>query len=171
MNFQDLIESRRSVRKFSGAPVTGDQLQTILRAGLLAPTGHNYRPVRLKGIQDKSLFPALSSVRTGGAAFLPGAEAVILVMADVSQGDTWVEDCSVSAAQMLLMITELGLGACWIQCRNRKTAEEVETEAAVRAIVPFPEDYRLLCMIALGVPAAGPEKKVLTEEDLSHILS
>ena len=27
------------------------------------------------------------------------------------------------------------------------------------------------CMIALGVPAAGPEKKVLTEEDLSHILS
>ena len=46
----------------------------------------------------------------------------MVVAVDAAESDCFVEDASIAAAFMQLQATELGLGACWIQVRNRFTA-------------------------------------------------
>jgi len=41
MQFEDVIKSRYSVRKYSSKPIEEEKLQKILEAGRLAPTAKN----------------------------------------------------------------------------------------------------------------------------------
>lgn len=47
MTFSELAESRYSVRKFDGRTIEQEIMQTILKAGNVAPTGCNYQPQRI----------------------------------------------------------------------------------------------------------------------------
>ena len=38
MEFKDLVQMRRSHRKFTEQEIDGDDVKTILRAGLMSPT-------------------------------------------------------------------------------------------------------------------------------------
>jgi hypothetical protein len=44
MDVMEAILTRRSIRKYTGEPVSEEDLQTILRAGSYAPSAHNYQP-------------------------------------------------------------------------------------------------------------------------------
>ena len=47
MEFQQLIEDRYSVRKFTDEPVTREEIEAILEAGRIAPTARNSQPQRI----------------------------------------------------------------------------------------------------------------------------
>ena len=49
----DVIMSRTSIRSFTGDPVPQDQLETILKAGMAAPTAMNGQPWRFVVVTDK----------------------------------------------------------------------------------------------------------------------
>lgn len=57
----------------------------------------------------------LAECREQGAAMLAGADAAIVVVADPTLADTWVEDCSIVMANMQLEAAASGVGSCWIQ--------------------------------------------------------
>ena len=42
-NFRDLVQKRRSVRKFTDEDIKAEDLQTILRAALMSPTSKGTR--------------------------------------------------------------------------------------------------------------------------------
>ena len=43
MDFKDLVQQRRSHRKFTGEEVSAEDVKLILRAGLMAPTSKGQR--------------------------------------------------------------------------------------------------------------------------------
>ena len=47
----------------------------------------------------------------------------IVVYGDEALSDAWIEDCSITMSYMQLRAHELGLGTCWVQCRNRISAQ------------------------------------------------
>ncbi|MBP5693202.1 MAG: nitroreductase family protein, partial [Bacteroidales bacterium] len=49
----DVIMSRTSVRSFTGDPVSKENLETILKAGMAAPTAMNGQPWRFVVVTDK----------------------------------------------------------------------------------------------------------------------
>jgi len=49
----DVIMSRTSIRSYTGDPVSRDQLETILKAGMAAPTAMNGQPWRFVVVTDK----------------------------------------------------------------------------------------------------------------------
>ncbi len=49
----DVIMARTSIRSFTGDPVSKDQLETILKAGMAAPTAMNVQPWRFVVVTDK----------------------------------------------------------------------------------------------------------------------
>ena len=53
------IYTRRSVRTFTGEPVTKEDLMTILRAGMSAPSAVNVQPWAFVAVTDRSLLDAL----------------------------------------------------------------------------------------------------------------
>lgn len=163
MELLDILKHRRSVRTYTDAPIPQETLDTILKAGLLSPSGRNQRPWEFILIQNKDTLNAMSRCRDAGSSMLSGAAAAIVVIGDPAKADTWTEDCSIAMAYMHLMADHLGVGSCWIQGRMRTIGEE-STEDYLRSLLHFPDSYRLEAILSLGYPNPHPEAR--TEEEL-----
>lgn len=163
----DLLETmlgRRSVRAYTDEPVTEDDLEKILDAGMLAPSGKGIRPWHFIVVTDPAHIKALIGCRKGGPKMLETATAAICVLGDTTKSDTCIEDSSVVLDQMHLMAGTLGLGSCWLQVRLRPSEEEgTSTEEFLRQRLGFPEEMELEAMLVLGHPAQKPAAHTLEE--------
>jgi nitroreductase len=92
-----------------------------------------------------------------GSQFVAEAACAIAVMAEPEISDVWIEDASTAAMSMLYQAEDLGLGACWVQVRERKDAEGRDSEDIVREILSLPKEKRIVCLIAFGYK--GMERK------------
>ena len=150
-DFASLIKTRRSVRQFTEEPLLPDEVEAILKAGLMAPSSKNCTPWQFVAVEDKAMLTKLSQTREAGSGFLAGCSLAIVVIADVIKTDTWIEDASIAAVFMQLQAADLGLGSCWCQIRNRAVPGDSETASQyIRDLLEIPNDYEVLCIIGLG---------------------
>ncbi len=163
-NFSELIKVRRSHRMFTEELLSGDDVKLLLRAGLIAPSSKGLHSYEFIVVEDKQMLTALSQCKAVGSDFLSGAPLAIVVLADPRISDVWIEDASVAATHILLQAEDLGLGACWIQVRDRLSAEGQPTEEIVKSCLGIPDEMRVVCMIAVG--HKGMERKPQNEDRL-----
>lgn len=163
-NFKDLVQRRRSVRKFTDEEIKGEDLQTILRAALMSPTGKSVRGWHFIVIDDKSLLEKISLCRSMGSQFLAGAAVAIVVLGDREASDVWCEDASLAALTMQYQAADLGLGSCWCQIRNRFMANGESSDNVLRFLLRYPENLTAECVIGIGHPAV--ERKLQDEDNL-----
>ena len=165
----DVIMSRTSIRKFTGEKVTKEQLETILKAGMAAPTAMNVQPWRFVVVTDKDKIAEVFAAGPRSGMFTT-AGAVIVVCGQTTfmrkpfgQPDGpeteqpnifWYEDCSAAAENILLAAHALGLGAVWTA--GYPAMERIEPIAAALGI---PAGVVPLCVIPVGVPAEEPAPK------------
>lgn len=149
-SFIELLKKRRSCRRFTDETVNKESIEYILKAALMSPSGHRYNPWEFVVVEDKEVLKALSVSKAAGAALLENAAAAIVVIADTTKTDVWVEDCSIASIIMQLAAEELGLGSCWVQIRLRKDAEGNDANDNVKKILNLQEQYSVLSIIALG---------------------
>ena len=149
-NFLELLKSRRTCRQFTNESVSKESIEYILEAAHLSPSGHRIKPWDFIVVEDKETLKALSVSKASGAALIEGAAVAIVVAADITKTDVWVEDCSIATIIMQLAAEELGLGSCWVQIRMRKDAEGNDATENVKRILNLPENYSVLSIVALG---------------------
>ena len=152
------------MRQFTDETLSGDDVKLLLRAGLMAPSSKGLNSYEFVVVENKSMITALSQCKERGSDFLAGAPMAIVVLADPAISDVWIEDASVAAANILLQAEDLGLGACWIQVRNRFTADDCPAEQIVKSLLGIPENRGVVCIIAVG--HKGMERKPQNEERL-----
>ena len=148
--FKDLVQLRRSHRKFSEQEVDADDLKLILRAALMAPTSKSQRAWQFVVVEDKLDLEKLADAKNMGSQFLKGAPITIVVLGDPMQNDCWVEDGSIAAISMQYQAEELGLGTCWIQMRGRGLDDGTTADTVIRGILDIPENMSCLCILAVG---------------------
>lgn len=109
------IKTRQSIRKFKSEPISEEMLNTILCAGLYAPTAKNKRPFHFVVIRDRQLLTELAH-NNSNVAMIESAPCSIVICGDKNiQGikEFLYEDCSAATQNMLLTIHGLGLGGVW----------------------------------------------------------
>ena len=149
-SFASLIKQRRSTRKFTEEPLTPEQVEAILKAGLMAPSSKRSNPWQFIVVEDKEMLQKLAHCKYGGSAFLEGCSLAVVVCADVMASDVWVEDASVASIYMQLQAEDLGLGSCWCQIRNRVTEDERDSNDYVRFLLQIPYQLDVLSIIGFG---------------------
>lgn len=165
MNFNDLVQKRRSHRKFTDEPLDGDAVRLILRAALMAPTSKSTRAWHFTVVEDKETLEKLSVCKDMGGQFLAGAPLAIVVSVDPSEDDCWIEDGAIAAISMQYQAEELGLGSCWAQIRGRGLKEQgLSATEVIRPILGLPEEQQVLCIIAVG--HATDERKPQNEDKM-----
>ncbi|MBE6504218.1 MAG: nitroreductase [Methanobrevibacter millerae] len=169
MEFKDLLLKRRSVRKFTDEDVTKDQLNQILRSGLLAPTSRNRKPCNFLVVSNKETLKELSEVKEHGSKFLADANKAIVVIANTLVSDTWIEDSSITLSFMHLMAADIGVGSCWIQIHMRKSSDGEDAEKLVRDIVKIDDYFRIVGILALGIPDGDVKPHTLEDIDKTNI--
>jgi nitroreductase len=153
----NIIFSRRSIRQYSGKPVSEADIQSLLEAGMSAPSGSNQRPWHFVVVTDRQTLHALAEAHPYGK-MLASAGAGIAVCGDPAISDWWVQDCSAATENILIAAAGLGLGAVWVSSHGRP-----EREQAIRDVLGIPERIGVLSLLSIGHPAE--EKQARTQYD------
>jgi len=165
MDALDAIMTRRSVRKFTGEPVSEADVSTILRAAMAAPSAFNQQRWRFVVVRDPERLAELSEA-TPYAGSLAGAAAGIVVCGETADERTlgyWVVECSAATENALLAANALGLGAVWLG-----VAMYEDRVGNVVRILGLPDHISPLAMIALGHPAASRDAAERFDADKVH---
>ncbi len=151
-SLHDLLIRRHSIRRYTDQPISAEDVTTILEAALLAPSSKSARPWQFVLVENKDDLTRLSECKAHGARPIAGCALAIVVCADSSRSDMFIEDMSIAAAYMQLQATALGLGACWIQMRGRLDMHGEDAETAVREVLGIPEHITVECIVTVGHP-------------------
>ncbi|MDR2389942.1 MAG: nitroreductase family protein [Tannerellaceae bacterium] len=152
-SFSELIKARRSTRRFTEELLTPEAVELILKAGLMSPSSKRSTPWQFIVVEDKEILLKLSEAKPQGAAFLRNCPLAIVVAADVSQSEAWVEDAAIASILMQLQAEDLGLGSCWCQIRGRQTADGADSARYVCDVLHIPYPVEVLSIIAVGYKA------------------
>ena len=151
------IMTRTSIRKYTDQPVSKADIETLLRAGMAAPTAVNRQPWHFVAVTDKAKLKELAGSR--GRMIEQCAVAIVVCgnMDKAMQGKGqayWIQDCSAATENILLAAHALGLGAVWTGVYPMD-----DRVANVSKAVKLPETIVPLCVIAIGHPAESPTPK------------
>lgn len=149
----ELIRNRRSIRSYTGEPIDPALVAQLVEVLLRAPSSRNINPWEFVVVDDRERLAALSLAKQHGSSFLKGAAVGIVVCADGTKSDVWVEDCSIASILVQMAAQSLGLGSCWIQIRKRQHDTSVSSEEYIRAQLGLPEHLMVESIIAIGHPA------------------
>lgn len=157
MSLHELIQKRRTIRRFKQIPLDEDILRRIVDCARLAPSAMNLQPLEYLIIDDPvkvaQVFPL---VRWAGylpkeqGVPPPGQEPVayIFVLINKALAKGWERhDVGAAVQNMILCALEHGIGACWLGSLNK--------EEACR-MFHIPAQYEADSALALGYPDEEP---------------
>jgi nitroreductase len=162
----NILRTRRSIRKYALNPIDNKMLATLIEAMLRSPTSRNTKSWEFIIIDDRELLTKLSKAREHGSLHLQGASLGVVVCADSTKTDVWIEDCSIAAILIQMTAHDLGLGSCWIQIRNRNHTDRLSAEQYVQSILGLPQHINVECMLSIGYP--DETKKPVADSELDH---
>lgn len=162
----ELLRKRRSVRKFTEEKVAPETIELLIEALLRAPSSRGINPWEFVVVDDRELLSRLSLAKEHGAEFLKNAPLAIVVCADGTKSDVWIEDCSIASIIVQLAALSVGLGSCWAQIRNRMHDSGRPSEAYIRELLGLPEHIHVESIIGIGHP--GETKRPIPARDLQY---
>lgn len=152
------IMTRTSIRSFTDEPLTDSQIETLLRAGMAAPSAVNKQPWKFVVVKNKPLLQQIADSLPNTR--LASAVCAIVVCGDMTKTldgvarDFWIHDCSAATENILLAAHALELGAVWAGIYPNPDRVD-----KLRGLIDLPETQIPLCVIAIGHPAENPTPK------------
>ena len=162
-----VIHARKSVRNFTGAPVSKADLDKIIRAGMAAPTAVNMQPWSFIAITERKILDDLSD-GLPYAKMLTKAGAAIIVCTEPDKAhgkskDMAIIDASLAGENILLAIEAIGLGGVWTAA-----FPYADRMKHVRTVLGIPQEVIPLNVIVIGVPAGQDKPKDKYRKEKIH---
>jgi len=177
MDLFEAINTRRSVRRFTGRPLDDEKLRAVLEAVRQAPSWANLQCWRFVVVRDPAVREKISEFSYVESFFSPlgykinpakkgiiEAPLLIVACADPGQsGNIWgqpyyLTDLGIAAQTLMLAARALGLGTVFVG---------VFDEGKVRELLEIPATIRVVGLFPLGYPleekTSGPPRKPLEE--------
>jgi nitroreductase len=149
-----VILSGYSERAYTTAPVTGEQLDLILKCGIKAPSGRNIQPWKFTVIKDETTMKEIINDVVSGNVL------VIISGIESENGTTPDFDCALATESLFLAAHGVGLGA-------RIYGSPTGNINSKREFFQIPSGYKAVIVLRIGnvdksvdaVSAATPRKK------------
>jgi len=159
MEFNELVQARRSIRDFAPSDVSQEDVLQILTAAQAAPSGGNMQPWHFYVVRSPKVKQAFYDTCCQQSTMLSSA-VLIIVVADIERSGSkysdrgrtlyCLQDTAAAIQNMLLCAKGLGLGTCWCGAFD---------EDAARKILGVPNEMRPVAIIPIGVPAVEPASR------------
>lgn len=162
------IMTRTSVRAYTDEDVSEEQLDTLLRAAMSAPTAVNKQPWRFVVIRERATLDYIAA-NFGSMKMMQQAPLAIVVCGDLDaalEGEAqayWVQDASAATENLLVAANAMGLGTVW--CGVFPKSDRVE---AFSKLLGLPEQIIPLNCIAVGHPSGERSPKDKWHPDFVH---
>ena len=161
----DNIFERKSVRSYTDQPVSQEQVETILKAAMAAPSGMNAQPWRFVVVREQATKDKLA---IGFNKMIAKAPVVIVVCGKTTNklggtNNNWTADCAAATENLLLAVEALGLGAVWTACYPYDERMNPTIEA-----LGLPANVKPYCIVPVGYPAGNDKPKDKWKPDNIH---
>ncbi len=146
MKFDDVIQVRKSVRRYADKPVEQEKIAKCLEAAQLAPSWANKQCWHFIVVRDKEIIAKLAK---GFNFWAKKAPVMIVACGDpkrsgTSRGqDYYLVDVAIAMEHLVLAAANLGLGTCWLGFFN---------EDEVKELLKIPKGIRVVALTPLGYP-------------------
>ncbi len=179
----DNMLTRRAIRKYTEQQVSKDQLDTILKCAIYAPSGLNKQPWQIRVVQNQELLKEINQrflnfaegkefkgsaahYKEPGFSIFHNSPTLIVIARDVSNNGSTL-DCGILLQNILLSAHALGLGTCPIGSlvhilnlpENHDILERLD----------IPEGYEVSINASLGYPDEKPAVKKRYEDRVKYI--
>lgn len=162
MHVMDAIRTRRSVRRYTEAPVENEKILECLEAARWAPSADNSQPWQFIVVRNSETRKKLADIHHWGR-FMVDSPVVVVFLTDPRRSPNYYHgDAAVAVQSFLLAAHSLGLGTCWIGVIN------TEFEKPMKKLLGVPEDLAVLCTVSVGYPDEKPGSSRRPLEELVH---
>ena len=175
MTFQELINSRQSVRKYQDKPVEREKIEKIIEAVHLAPSACNSQPWRVIIIDEPGLKNEVAKATFSKTiAFNKFAvEAPVIAVLVIEKAKLIAQiggsiknmeypqiDIGIAAGHFCLQAAELELGTCMIGWFDEKK---------IKPLLNIPEKRKIGLVITLGYPPEDYQLRKKIRKPLDEI--
>jgi nitroreductase len=161
MRFDELIQARRSVRKYQPKAVEPEKLQALIEAVRMAPSASNTQPWKLILVDDPAIKEQVARATFDKIfsfnQFAMEAPVIAVLAVEkhslLTQVAGWLKDrpyylidIGIAAAHFCLQAAELGLGTCMLGYFD---------EDEIKKILHIPHAIRVALVITVGYEAVN----------------
>ena len=164
----DNLMTRVSVRQFTGEKISAEQIDTLLRAAMAAPSAINRQPWAFIVVTDEALLAQMGEAlpfsrcnNHPACAIVPCGDLTKAIEGEM--GAFWINDVSAATENLLLAAHAMGLGAVWTGLHP-----DMNRVGLVQSMLGLPEHIVPLCIVPVGKPAEQPEIKDKYRTDNIH---
>ena len=180
------IKKRRSIRKYKEMQIEEEKIETIIEAGLYAPSGHNAQPWHFTVLQNKNKIDQISigtkealkdcetpifrrMARNESFHILYDAPTVIVVSGKKEGAYSMEADLGAATQNMLLAAESLGVSSCWIGLVVEYFKGEEKDKRNEEMGVP--EGYEVQYAVTLGYSSleGSPKAHIRKENTVNYI--
>jgi nitroreductase/GNAT superfamily N-acetyltransferase len=158
------ILERRSIRRYTDEAVSDAEVEQILEAARLAPSGSNTQPWRFRVVRDAARRAAIAEV-SHRQRWMNTAPVHVVCVADLRcripdyagppldddsplpELKKAIRDTSIAVEHLVLEATGLGLGTCWVAWF---------TQPGIRAVLDVPPYEYVVAVVTVGHAAESP---------------
>lgn len=159
-----VIYNRKSVRSFiKDRPVSEEDIQALIKAGMSAPSGKDTRPWEFVIINDRAILDKMAK-ELPTAKMLSQAPMAIVVCGDTIRSSYWYLDCSAATENILLAAEAMELGGVWTAAYPYR-----DRMATVIKHTNMPAQVLPLVVIPIGYPMGNHSVKDKYEEKKIHM--
>lgn len=158
------IYNRKSVRSFiKDRPVSDEDVQSLIKAGMSAPSGKDTRPWEFVIINDRAILDKMAE-ELPTAKMLSQAPMAIVVCGDTIRSSYWYLDCSAATENILLAAEAMELGGVWTAAYPYR-----DRMATVIKHTNMPAQVLPLAVIPIGYPMGNHSVKDKYDEKKIHM--
>ena len=162
-----LIFGRRSIRAYTSAEVSQEDIQKLLQAAMAAPSAAAKDPWRFVVIRSRQTLARIAAALPNGQMLASAAVGIAvcgeLEAAHDRQLSYLLQDCSAAIQNVLLGAHILGLGACWLGVHPREQRIQ-----SLREILSLPDSVVPVACISIGYPGEEKEPRTRFNEQYVH---
>ena len=168
MKLDEVIQGRRSIRKYQDVEIPNSVIEELLDLALYAPSSMNGQPWHFIVIKQEKTKAKLAEIKNRycpvekqmyRADFLKTAPVIIVVCVDKERSyEREVENAVLATVNILLGAHNMGLGSVYMSAYkpdDPRIAEEI------RKTLHIPMNLAPITLIPLGYPDETPEPKTM----------
>jgi nitroreductase len=163
------LRKRRSIRKYTAQKIEPVKIELLKEAVLRSPSSKNINPWEFIFVDNQGVIKKLHTCKPHGVTPLKTAPLAVVICADETKNDVWIEDCSIASILLQLTAQSLDLGSCWIQVRKRMHSEEISSEKYIQTVLDIPENMKVLSIVTIGYAETTREGKPFDELQFEKI--
>ena len=187
MTFGELLENRRSIRRYQDRPVPVHVVQELIRESTLAPSAGNGQPWKfvvvhgqewIRKLSDESKKNILARIAANPEDYAKkyermlsnesfnvfyNAPCLVMILGPSDLKNLYV-DCALAASYFMMAAASRGLGTCWINL-----GAEIH-DPKMRAELGIPDHCTIVAPIILGYPESIPPVPKRKEPEILKIV-